>query len=357
MIKKVMTPGPTQVRENVRLARSLECTNPDIDLEFVEFYKNTCEIISKILNTKNTTYIMDGEGILGLEAACASLTEAGDKVLVFDNGVYGKGFADFVKMYGGEVTYFTSEYEKAFEIEKVKAFLEKNHDFKYATIVHCDTPSGMLNPVEEISSLLHEYNIMTVVDSVSAMFGEPLNVDKGMIDIVCGGSQKALSAPPGLTFVTVSDMAMLAMENRKTPIASFYANIYVFRDYYQKKWFPYTMPISDIYGLHQALQNVLDDTKIYERHKKIAEHVRAELKAMGLKLYPENGYSNTVTVFEIPEGYTEREILDTLLNKYNIMLTGSFDVFEGKFIRIGHMGENANEKDIEETLQALRAIF
>lgn len=357
MVKKIMTPGPTQVRENVRMARSLECTNPDIDLEFVEFYKNTCDIISRILHTNNTTFILDGEGILGLEAACASLTEPGDKVLVLDNGVYGRGFADFVTMYGGEVTFFSCEYDRAFEVEALRAFLEKNHDFKYATLVHCDTPSGMLNPVEELSKVLHEFSIMTVVDSVSAMFGEPLDVDNGMIDIVCGGSQKALSAPPGLSFVTVSEAAMKAMENRKKPIASFYANILVFKDYYKNKWFPYTMPISDIYGLNQALLNVLEDKDIYDRHKKLAEYTRNEILAMGLKLYPTTGYSNTVTVFEVPEGWTDRKILDAMLEKYDIMLTGSFDVFAGKLIRIGHMGENANEADVKMTLQALREIL
>lgn len=354
---KLMTPGPTQVRENVRLARSLECTNPDIDEEFVEYYKETCLLISELLNTKNEAFILDGEGILGLEAACASLTEQGDKVLVLDNGIYGKGFGDFVTMYGGEVTYYSAPYDEAIEPEKLKEFLQENHDFKYATLVHCDTPSGMLNPVEELSIVLHEFGIMTVVDSVSAMFGEPLDVDRGQIDIVCGGSQKALSAPPGLTFLTVSKAAMEAMENRKYPIASFYANILVFKNYYEEKWFPYTMPISDIYGLRQALDNVKEDTKIYERHAKIAEFTRSELKKMGLKLYGKNGFSNTVSVFYVPDGFSSDEILLALRKEYGIMIAGCFDIFAGKLLRIGHMGENANESDVKATLKALKEIL
>ena len=354
---KLMTPGPTQVRENVRLARSLECTNPDIDEEFVEFYKETCLLISELLHTKNEAFILDGEGILGLEAACASLTEPGDRVLVLDNGIYGKGFGNFVTMYGGEVTYYSTPYDEAMEPDKLRNFLQENHDFKYATLVHCDTPTGMLNPVEELSRVLHEFGIMTVVDSVSAMFGEPLDVDYGQIDIVCGGSQKALSAPPGLTFVTVSKEAMEAMENRKYPIASFYANILVFKNYYEEKWFPYTMPISDIYGLRQALDNVREDKDIYERHAKLAEFTREELKKMGLKLYGKNGFSNTVSVFYVPEGFTADEILLTLREKYKIMIVGCFDIFAGKLLRIGHMGENANEADVKETLMALKEIL
>lgn len=354
---KIMTPGPTQVRENVRLARSLECTNPDLDPEFVEYYHETCQLISRLLHTNNEAFILDGEGILGLEAACASLTEPKDKVLVLDNGIYGKGFADFVTMYGGEVTYFSGPYDEALSVEKLETFLKDHHDFKYATLVHCDTPSGMLNPVEELSRLLHRYDIMTVVDSVSAMFGEPLHVDDGMIDIVCGGSQKALSAPPGLTFVTVSEKAKQCMRNRKTPISSFYANILVFDDYYEKKWFPYTMPISDIYGLRQALENVANDDQIYVRHAGCAKLVRDAISEMGLQIYGKNGYANTVTAFCVPDGFTADEILGRLLHEYGIMLAGSFDLFAGKLIRIGHMGENANEADVKETLQALREIL
>ena len=99
---KIMTAGPVQVRENVLAARSIPCTNPDQDLEFYEFYKETCDLFSQALNTDSRAIIMGGEAILGLEAACAGLTEPGDRVLVIDNGIFGKGFADFVKIYGGE---------------------------------------------------------------------------------------------------------------------------------------------------------------------------------------------------------------------------------------------------------------
>ena len=354
---KIMTPGPTQVRENVRMARSLVCTNPDLDPAFYDYYKETCELISELLETKNTAYILDGEGILGLEAACASLTEPGDKVLVVDNGIYGKGFADFVTMYGGQVTFYESTYTQAVDVKEFRAFLEEHHDFKYATLVHCDTPSGVLSPVEELSRALHEYGIMTIVDSVSAMMAEPLHVDEGQIDIVCGGSQKAVSAPPGLTFVTVSDAAMKAMEERKTPIASFYANILVFKDYYKNLWFPYTMPISDIYGLRTALENVKADPDRYERHKQMGELTRRTVKEMGLSLYLENGYSNTVTVIRVPDGIKADDILELMKKDHNIMIAGSFDVLTGQVIRIGHMGENANEADVVETLEALKSVL
>lgn len=354
---KIMTPGPTQVRENVRMARSQECTNPDLDVSFYDYYKETCELISKLLYTENETIIMDGEGILGLEAACASLTEPGDKVLVLDNGIFGKGFADFVTMYGGIPTMYTVDDKNPIDPIALRDFLRENHDYKYATLVHCDTPSGMLNPIGVLCPILKEYGILTVVDSVSAMFGEEVRVDNYQIDILCGGSQKAVSAPPGLTMVTVSDAAKQAMAQRKYPIASFYANIKVFEDYYEKKWFPYTMPISDIYGLRVAIDNISADKDMLQRHKRIAQACRAAVTEAGLRLHLESGFSNTVTVFDVPEETSARDILETMKLQHNIMLAGSFDVLEGQVIRIGHMGSNANLEDMAETMKALGATL
>ena len=353
----MMTAGPTQVRENVRMARSKVTTNPDEDIAFYEYYKSICDKLSKFFHTKNTFYILSGEGILGLEAACASLTEKGDRVLVIDNGIFGKGFADFVKIYGGDAVLYTVDDKKPVDAQALSEYLKKDNNFKYATVVHCDTPSGMLNDVEKICNALKKNNILTVVDSVSASFGIPLNIDKSQIDILCGGSQKALSAPIGLTFLGVSDKAIQAMQNRKTPIASFYANILNYVGYYEKKWFPYTMPISDIYGFGEALENVLNDTQIFQRHEIIAKATRKAIETAGLKQYISEGYSNTVTAIVLPEGISDKELLQKMRNQYHVMISGCFDVLAGKVIRIGHMGENANVPDVSQTLAALGDVL
>lgn len=350
---KLMTPGPTQVAENVRMARSFACTNPDLDEDFFNFYKETCELISSLLHTNNETLILSGEGILGLEAACASMTEPGDKVLVIDNGLYGNGFKDFVSLYGGIPTLYTRDYHESIDIEELDVYLARNHDFKYATVVHCDTPSGMLNDISKICPLLKKHDILTVVDSVSAMFGEYVNVDEFQIDILCGGSQKVVSAPAGLTFLNISPEAKTAMKARKTPIASFYANLTIFDNYYEKKWFPYTMPISDIYGLRAAFDNIKAEPDIVRRHADIAAHTRDVLLRAGYTFYQNSGFSNTVTVVNVPEGLTAEYILNTCRQKYGIMLSGSFDEFAGKVIRIGHMGENARLEFVDEVLEIL----
>lgn len=350
---KIMTPGPTQVRENVRIARSLVTTNPDLDLEFYEYYKETCEKTAKLLHTKNKVLILGGEGILGLEAACASLTEKGDRVLVIDNGIFGEGFADFVTMYGGEVVFFKGDRKNPIDADALKGFLEKDNEFKYATVVHCDTPSGVLNDMSKICPLLKEYGILTVVDTVSAMFGAELEVDAWKIDIAIGGSQKVISAPPGLTLLSVSGDAFEAMEKRKEKIAAFYANILVWKNYYEDKWCPYTPPISDIMGLRVAIDNIDADKDIIKRHRIIAEATREAVTKSGLSLHLESGFSNTVTVIEVPKGIESSKILQIMKETYGIMIAGCFAELAGKVIRIGHMGENANVNDVRDTLDSL----
>ena len=342
--KFVYTPGPTRVSENVRLEIAKETTNPDIDVEFCEFYKNTCKKMSSILNTENDVYILSGEGILGLEAACASLTEPGDKVLVIDNGIFGRGFDDFVKMYGGEVVYFSGDYTKEIDIEELEKFLQKENDFKYATVVHCDTPTGVLNDLSKICPLLKRYNILTVVDSVAAMVGEEIRVDDWQIDIALGGSQKAISAPTGLTIVSISEDAKNSMKNRKMPIVGFYLNLTIWEKYYENKWFPYTMPINEIIGLDRAIDNILEEKleNVLARHEKIASATRKAFTEYGLKLYLESGYSNTVTAVEIPENIGALNLTKHMLEKYNTLVSTSLCDYKDKLLRIGHMGENAN---------------
>lgn len=337
---------------SVLQARSREFVNPDVDTTFCEEYHDICGELAGLLDTKNEVYILGGEGILALEAACASLTEPGDRVLVIDNGIFGRGFADFVTLYGGEAVLYTTDYHKPVDTQALRDYLEQDHDFKYATVVQCDTPSGVLNDVGVICPILKEYGIVTVVDSVAAMFGDEVHVDEWQIDIICGGSQKALSAPPGLAFVSVSEDAMKLMEERKNPIASFYCNLMAFKDYYKNKWFPYTMPVSDIYGLAEAVRLVKEDSGRIRRHQQIAAAVRMAVKQAGLSLYLEYGDASTVTVVRVPEGLCADEIIHRMVSDYNILISGSFDILAGKVIRLGHMGNNANQEDVAQMLTA-----
>jgi aspartate aminotransferase-like enzyme len=353
----IMTPGPTYINEEVRNALAQPITNPDLDPGFFEFYKATCEYLQKLLRTQNDTLILSGEGILGLEAACASLIEPGDRVLCIDNGIFGKGFGDFAKMYGAEVIYFSADYRNDIEIKALEDFLIKDSNFKIATLVHCETPSGITNSIDKICPILKGHGIISVVDSVSGIAGEQLKVDEWQIDIVLGGSQKCLSAPPGLTFMSISKAAWDKMANRKSPIIGYYANLYLWKNWYQDKWFPYTQPISDIYALNKALEIVLREENFVEKHCKMADAVRRSLEQAGLELYARGGYANTVTTVLMPQGITFAELFNEMLNDHNILIAGAFDVLKDKVFRIGHMGENCKEEKVYITLKALNEVL
>lgn len=348
----LMTPGPTAIHEDVRNALVQPITNPDLDLEFFEFYRETCQLLQQLMKTDHDVLILCGEGILGLEAAVASLVEPGDRVLCLDNGIFGRGFGDFATMYGGEATYFEANYQQAIDPAVLEQFLAESHDFKLATLVHCETPSGIVNPVDQLCPILKRYGILTVVDSVSAVGGEELETDRWQMDIVLGGSQKCLSAPPGLTFLSISPAAWERILHRRAPIIGYYANLGLWKEWYEKKWFPYTQPISDIYGFRVAVERLLADNAI-ARHARIAEAVRKTLQTAGLTLYPMSGFSNTVTALHVPQGVCFPEIYTAMLEQHHIQIASSFGYLENKVIRIGHMGENCHEEKVYLTLKAL----
>ncbi len=342
----IMTPGPTEISERVRNAMARPITNPDLDPAFFDFYDETCDKLKKIINTREDVLILSGEGILGLEAAMASLVEPGDRVLCLANGVFGEGFNDFATLYGGQVVFLKKEYDEPITAGDVRKFLSKNGGFKVATVVHCETPAGLINPIDEICPVLKEAGAITVVDAVSSIAGHEIRPDDWGIDVVLGGSQKCLSAPPGLTFLSVSREAWRKIEERKSPISSFYANLLKWKQmWYKDRIFPYTPPIADIFALSEAADAVLEEGDgIYERHEKVGRAVRDTLRESGFKIFPKIGAeANTVTAFYIPEGINDEGFRKHLWDKYNVMIAGSWGKLAGKVWRIGHMGENARE--------------
>jgi len=349
----IMTPGPTEIAESVRKAMAQPITNPDLDLKFFDFYAEMVSKLQNILHTENDVIVMSGEGILGLESACASLIEPGDRVLVIDNGIFGRGFADFVRLYGGEVELVEFPDDRPVNPDKLEAILKEDSNYKFATFVHCETPTGILNPAEEIIEVLNKYNILSVVDSVSAVGGVPIEVDSWGVDILLGGSQKCLSAPPGTTFLSVSEAAWEMINNRETEVHGYYLNLIPWQNWYEDKKFPYTQAISDIYAFDQALDNWLGDKNVLLRHKENGRAVRNTLKRAGLKLFAKDGYSDTVTAFKKPAGVDYAELNQIMADKYNVMIASSVGKYAEDILRIGHMGENCYEEKIYRTLKAL----
>ncbi len=353
----LMTPGPTNVNPKVLDAMARNYTNPDLDPEFFKFYADTARMMNDLVgNTTGETYLLCGEGILGLEAACASFIEKGDRVLTIANGIFGKGFGDFSRMYGGEVVDFDSDPLRGVSVEALETFIDEKGPFKVATLVHCETPSGLTNPVSILGPLLRKKGILSIVDSVSAIGGEDMAMADWQLDVVLCGSQKAISAPPGLTMVSLSEAALQMLEERKTPVAGFYTNLQIWKGYEAKQWFPYTQPTHMIAALRTALEMIDKDLAV-GKHQRIAKAVRTTVIESGLELFAEESHANTVTAVKLPTGIDFKDIFKGMKDQHQILIGGGFDFLENKIFRIGHMGENCNEEKLSELFGALDQVM
>jgi aspartate aminotransferase-like enzyme len=349
-----MTPGPTRVACEVLEALSTGCSNPDLDPQFLLDYESLTGRLGKFLNTKSDVLVLGGEGILGLEAACSSLIEPGDRVLCVSNGPFGRGFASFVSMYGGIPVLLESDFQEPVSAKSVEDYLKDDSDFKALTIIHCETPTGVLNPIEDICPVAKKYGILTIVDAVSSIGAHDILTDEWQIDILLGASQKCFSAPSGLTFLTVSDSCWKVMAKRKEPVRSYYSNLKLWENWKSEAWFPYTMPWHLINAFAVALERVFDEDDVFGRHRDIALATRTALTKGGLKLYSESGFSNSVTAFLLPEEIQSSDFLNFLSGRYNLLLGGSIGLpSDYQVVRVGHMGENCQAEFVKESLETI----
>ncbi len=360
-----MTPGPTAVPEPVRDAMSRELINPDVDPRFREIYDRLTGRLATVYGVDPSVpaaeggrdvVALGGEGILGLEAAVASLVEPGTEVLCLSNGLYGEGFADFVESYGGDATLVAADHDEPLPLDALdEALTADGADFDLATMVHCETPTGTLNDVEAALDRIDaaaDSEILTVVDAVSSLGGVSVPTDR--IDVCLGASQKCFSAPPGLATAAVSDRAWAAMEARDPH--ELYANFLPFRDV--SDGFPYTHLTTEVVALDEALGLLLDEglDAVRERHAAAARRCRERGAELGLETVPSPERSSpTVTAFEVP-GRAEA-LQERLREEYDVILaTGLGDGAED-ILRVGHMGHNARVERVEETMDALADVL
>lgn len=351
---KILCAGPTSIDQKV-LARLAESkTNPDLDPAYAAYHHSVEQKISTLLHTDAKTILMLGEAIITLEAAVCSLMEPKERVLVLSNGFFGKGFVDYVNFFGGEAVLWEGDPERGLNANDLQAFLEKDHDFALATMVHCETPSGITNDIGSLCPLLKEYGILSIVDGVSSLAGEDISFDDIQVDAFLGGSQKCLSAPVGLGSVTLSKAARAKIEQRKTPVLSYYMNL---KNYYafEGEYFPYTMNENLIYAIDEALDQAMAKDSVGE-HKRYAENTRLVFERCGFSLYPKDSFSNTLTAIRTPENITSEAILNEL-RKEDIIISKGLGHLKEKIFRVGHMGNNISYDNFKDLYLALDRAF
>lgn len=356
-----MTPGPVEVSPRVLSALA----RPQVYhyyKGFVDLFDETTRKLKKIFQTNNDVLLLQGEGVLGLEAAVLNTVNPGDKVLVLDNGPFGKWFGTYVENAGGKPVYVTSPNNEALQPEKLKEKLDVEKDIKVMTVVHCETPAGIRNPIKELCPIAKRKGILTIVDAVASLAGDDVKPDQWGIDLCCGASQKALSSSPGLTMLSVSKDGWDAIDHKKNPIKNSYLSILDYRDTWLKeKRFPFTPMVSEVYALSEAADELLEEgvDNSFKRHQIVADACRDGAEKIGLKLWAKSraDAANTVTALQIPPHTSDAEIVNQMVQKYGILIGGGYKETKGALLRVGHMGYQATITNIMTTLAALEATL
>jgi pyridoxamine--pyruvate transaminase len=334
--------GPVEVPE--RTLR--EMSRPVMyhyDPAFKELFAHTSDLLKQVFRTRYDVVIMQGEAILGLEAAAASLIRPGDKVLNLVSGVFGKWFEDFIKRFGGETIELAVPYNEAIDPEEVRKALHANPGVKYLSVVHSETPSGTHNPVKEIGAVCKELGVLTMVDTVSGLGGELLSPEEWNLDVAIAGPQKCLGGTPGLSLISVSPAAWERMESTSNPLRASFLSILDWKTaWLEGNRFPYTPSVSEMYALESTLTQALEVgmERFVARHQQIAAACRAAVKTLGFELWAarEEIAASCVTAVKLPAGLDDEKLRGTMRGRYGVMISPGYGALYGKLFRLGHMG-------------------
>lgn len=318
------------------------------DPTFIELYDHTCQLLHQVFQTRYDVVIMQGEAILGLEAAAACLISPGDKVLNLVSGVFGKWYQLFIEKYGGETVELAVPYNEAIDPEDVRRALKQNPGIKFLSVVHSETPSATVNPVQHIGPIAKEFGVLTIVDTVSGLGGELLSPEAWGIDLAVAGPQKCLGGSPGLSLMSLSPEAWRVMEQKQpAPVRGSFMSILDWKDtWLERRVFPYTPSVSLVYALESVLTQVLEEGLAHfaARHAAIARACRAGVKALGLELWAarEEIAGVAVTGVKMPAGIEDKQLRNHMRDRYGIMISGGYGELAGQLFRLGHMGKAAH---------------
>lgn len=359
--KTLLGPGPTPVDGRVLRAMA-EPTLGHLDRDFVAIMDETRDFLRMVFRTKNDlTVAMSGTGSAGMETACVNMIERGDKVIICSHGVFGTRMQDVAGRCGAEVVEVNAPMGRPIDPEEVRRAVKANPDAKLLGIVHAETSTGVLQPLDEIVSVVHDAGMFMIVDAVTSLGGMDVPVDRLGLDMVYSGSQKCLACPPGLAPVTVSPRAVEHIKSRESKIQSWYLDLTMIMRYWgQERFYHHTAPVNMIYGLNEGLRMIAEEglENRFARHRKNAEALWAGIEALGLELLVEKSFRlPSLTSVKIPEGIDEAALRRNLMDEYAIEIGSGLGDLKGKIIRIGLMGSGSTRMNIVLLLSALSSLL
>lgn len=337
MKKRLFTPGPISVPEDVLL----EMAKPIIHHrtpEFLQIAKETIEDLKYFFQTKNDVFIIAGSGTAAMEAATVNLLSPGDKALVISGGKFGKRFVELVKAYNCVPVVIEPGWGNPVELKLIKDTLKQQPEIKavFATLVETSTATSY--DIKGVGQIVSEkQDTVFVVDGISGLGAVECRTDQWNIDVLVSGSQKALSLPPGLSFISVSEKAWRKINTSNS--AKYYLDLRKYKKAMEKFDFPFTMAVSLVCGLKKSLEKIKQQglENLWNVHRKRAEAVRKAASTIGLEIFSK-APSDAVTAILLPEGIDGEKFCSDMRKEFGMSVAGGQDKLKGKIVRICHFG-------------------
>ncbi len=354
--------GPCTVHPRVLRAMTQPVVG-HLDPVFFQVMDEVCEMLRQVFHTGNTvTMPISSTGTGAMETACVNVLERGDTAIVCRNGYFGVRLADIAQRCGANTIMVDSPWGKPADLNALEDALNANPGTKMVGLVHAETSTGAITPLQDAIDLAHRHGALVVADAVTSLGSHDVQVDDWDIDVCYSASQKCLGAPPGLAPISFGERAMDVINKRDSTVESFYFNLQGVAEYWNEtqRVYHHTSPITMIYAMRESLRMMMEEglDEQHERHARVAAGLRAGLTAMGLELATDPDYQlNPITVVNAPEGVNEAEVRARLLNDFDIEVSGGLGEFRGRVWRVGMMGNGAREASVLSLLSALEVIL
>jgi alanine-glyoxylate transaminase/serine-glyoxylate transaminase/serine-pyruvate transaminase len=356
----LLGPGPSNAHPRVLQALGMRQVG-HLDPRFIALMNEVQELLRYAWQTDNLLTIpVSGTGSAAMEASLANTVEPGDVVLVGVNGYFGERLVDMAGRYGAEVARLDKEWGRVFDLDEIRAGLEKHRPAVLA-LVHAETSTGARQPLEGVGALCREFGCLLLVDTVTSLGGVPLFLDEWLVDVAYSGSQKCLSCPPGISPLTLGPRAVEKLNGRKTKVANWYLDMSAISKYWgSERTYHHTAPINMNYALREALRLVAEEglEARWARHQDTAELFWEGLAALDLTCHvPHEFRLPSLTTVRVPDGIDAKAVAGRLLNEYNIEIAGGFGQLAGKVWRVGLMGFNSRPENVLLLLDALEKVL
>jgi len=359
-IRTLMGPGPSDVHPRI-LSAMARPTIGHLDPAFIEMMDEVKEMLKYAFVTENElTMPISAPGSAGMEACFANLVEPGDKVIVCINGVFGSRMKENVTRVGGQAIIIEDDWGRPVDPKKVEQCLIDNPDTKIVAFVHAETSTGALSDAKTLCQIANQYGCINIVDAVTSLAGSELRADEWGIDAIYSGSQKCLSAMPGLSPVSFSERAIHKLTNRQTPVTSWFLDLNLVMGYWgkgAKRAYHHTAPVNTLYGLHESLLMLTEEglENSWNRHQENHQLLRDGLQSFGIHyLVEELSRLPQLNSVIIPDNLNDEEVRNSLLANYNIDIGAGLGALAGKIWRIGLMGYTSRKENIERLLSAMK---